>query len=731
VTPWLHSLVAVQSRRPAWALGLRVATIVIVPLVVGLIVDELGYGLIATLGALNVAIADPGGADRLRARALLGATVAEALLLAVGTLVGAHAALAIPLIFVIACAAGLAGAFGEVVGNVAFFSTVMFIIGVGLAGDASDALDRLWLVALGGAWAMLLSLALWPVRPLRPAQLAIASAFGSIASYLRRFIGTVGDLRPAPGRTVLGASEPRAKLAAARDTLNLVEGLAPGGRPAARAFDALSAEGDALLARCEALAAQVAGLPAGTEEGLRGRVSDAIGALARAVAALDALLAHPRRRMPRRDDLDRSLDAFDAAIGGLRARVAAGHAAIEDVVTFRGVDLTLRECAALTERATALARRAVSERRRRDVAGRAERGRAVSAGPRTWIAVVRAQLSPDSALLRHALRFGVALAAGLAIAALFDIQRGYWIDITVAVILRPYIVTTFERGLQRVVGTILGGFIAAGLLSTVSGDIAVVAVLAVLAFLTFAVLPLNYGWAVTFLTPLVVLLVAFALGAGPSVAIDRIVDTLIGAAIAVGAALLLWPQSERGGFGAAVAVTVKSQRAYLDAVLAGDDASPARGRAAAAADDLQGRSRRLAGEPRRGRHGLGAVWEAVAGCRRLYVATVALEAQLRRGGPAVSLHEIRDALDDASDAIAAAFRAGDAPSGAADAVDRALTGLRDDVARLADRRMEELAASPEFTATGSALRSRALVLAELDACATALHRLESAASATA
>jgi uncharacterized membrane protein YccC len=225
--------------------------------------------------------------------------------------------------------------------------------------------------------------------------------------------------------------------------------------------------------------------------------------------------------MPRRNDLDRSLEAFDAAIGALRARVAAGHAAIEDVVTFRGVDLTLRECAALTERATALARRAVSERQRRDVAGRAERGRAVSAGPRAWVAVVRAELTPDSPLLRHALRFGVALAVGLAIAALFDIQRGYWIDITVAVILRPYIVTTFERGLQRVVGTILGGFIAAGLLSAVSGDIAVVAVLAVLAFLTFAVLPLNYGWAVTFLTPLVVLLVAFALGAdraSPSIA---------------------------------------------------------------------------------------------------------------------------------------------------------------------------------------------------------------------
>src|SRR5215213_7889555 len=59
------------------------------PAVVGLITDEFGYGLIATLAALNVGIADPGGADRLRARALMAATIAEAVMLALGTLVGA------------------------------------------------------------------------------------------------------------------------------------------------------------------------------------------------------------------------------------------------------------------------------------------------------------------------------------------------------------------------------------------------------------------------------------------------------------------------------------------------------------------------------------------------------------------------------------------------------------------------------------------------------------------
>ena len=361
---------------------------------------------------------------------------------------------------------------------------------------------------------------------------------------------------------------------------------------------------------------------------------------------------------------------------------------------------------------------------------RAERARAPAGGPRAWAAVVRAELAPSSALLRHSLRFGVALAAGLAVASLFDVRRGYWIDITIAVILRPYIVTTFERGLQRIVGTVLGGFLAAGLLATVSGDVTVVAVLGLLAFATFAVLPVNYGWAVCFLTPLVVLLVGFALGAGPSVAFDRIVDTLIGAAIAIAAALMLWPHSERTGLGDAIATTLQAARGYLDAVLAGHPTVAARGRAGAAVDALEGRYRRLAGEPRRGRRGLGAAWEAVAGCRRLYVATVALETQLARGG-AGGLQPIAGALDEAIDLIAAALRAGAAPPDAVAAVDRALTGLREEVATLAERRRHELAASTELTTTATALRGHALVLAELDACGSALRRLEGAAGALA
>ncbi|MFL5888909.1 MAG: FUSC family protein [Solirubrobacteraceae bacterium] len=243
-----------------------------------------------------------------------------------------------------------------------------------------------------------------------------------------------------------------------------------------------------------------------------------------------------------------------------------------------------------------------------------------------------------------------------------------------------------------------------------------------LAFATFAVLPLNYGWAVLFLTPLVVLMVSFALGAGPAVAIDRIVDTLIGGAIAVAAATLLWPRSERGDFGPALGRALALDREYVSAVLAGRDAAPAGRRAATAADDLEARYRRLAGEPHRGRRGIGAVWEAVAANRRLYLATVALDAQLGGLGAEVFQGWTRSRRG-------CAMRSTPSPMANPLHSTRAsapLTGLRADVLALAERRTHELRANTALTPTAATLRRQALVLAQFDACGAALYRLRSA-----
>jgi uncharacterized membrane protein YccC len=47
------------------------------------------------------------------------------------------------------------------------------------------ALDSAMMVLLGGTWAVVLSLVLWPVDPFRPARTAVAECFGSLAEFVR------------------------------------------------------------------------------------------------------------------------------------------------------------------------------------------------------------------------------------------------------------------------------------------------------------------------------------------------------------------------------------------------------------------------------------------------------------------------------------------------------------------------------------------------------------------
>ena len=72
-------------------------------------------------------------------------------------------------------------------------------------------------------------------------------------------------------------------------------------------------------------------------------------------------------------------------------------------------------------------------------------------------------------MLRHALRFGVLTAAAVAVQRLWDPPFGYWIPLTVSVVLKPYAGTTLVRGAQRLTGTVAGvavGIVISGIISS-------------------------------------------------------------------------------------------------------------------------------------------------------------------------------------------------------------------------------------------------------------------------
>jgi uncharacterized membrane protein YccC len=118
------------------------------------------------------------------------------------------------------------------------------------------------------------------------------------------------------------------------------------------------------------------------------------------------------------------------------------------------------------------------------------------------------------------------------------------VTITIVVVLQPYVGASYVKGLQRIGGTVLGGLLAAGVASTLHGGWAFSAVFFLLAASTVAVLPINYGLYAVLLTPTFVLISETTEGDW-HLARVRVLNTLIGGALALVGTFLLWPSPER------------------------------------------------------------------------------------------------------------------------------------------------------------------------------------------
>ncbi|MDN4473995.1 FUSC family protein [Demequina zhanjiangensis] len=142
----------------------------------------------------------------------------------------------------------------------------------------------------------------------------------------------------------------------------------------------------------------------------------------------------------------------------------------------------------------------------------------------------------------------VALTGTILSVAIVDPDRAYWtVCAGVAVVaMRAPRRAVASRGLHRVVGTVTGALLFAGLAQLSLSTVALALVLGVLQFTIELLVVRHYALALTFITPLVLLLVTSAGGtAGSTVAPERVIDTLVGATLGVLAALI--PAPRRAG----------------------------------------------------------------------------------------------------------------------------------------------------------------------------------------
>jgi hypothetical protein len=236
---------------------------------------------------------------------------------------------------------------------------------------------------------------------------------------------------------------------------------------------------------------------------LRGKAAgqDAIGHLL--TAAADVLAAVAAQSRTARRDAEYALKGVDAAVAAV---------AISDVPVAQRLSRQLHRADALR----------FGRRHLRDWA----------AAFKAAFGVARGHLKPTSPIARHAVRLAGAAASGTAIARFADVPAGYWIPLTVLLVMRPETAHTYTRCVGRVAGICASVMVASALTLLWDPRGLAAAILAVLLLgVTYAVSSLGYIAVTAAFGATIVLLLDIS--DAPSSVSDLLLAVVIGGALTV------------------------------------------------------------------------------------------------------------------------------------------------------------------------------------------------------
>ena len=511
---------------------LRNTAAVVLPLGIGLATGHTEIGLAIGAGALDTMFSDQPGPYRQRMQQLLLASLAAGLASLCGFLIGGQLLLILAATAAFGFFGGLLVVFGTDTARVGMTSMILLVITASTPTSLVGALSGAALIFSGGLLLTLFSLAAWPWQRYLPERHALATVYAGLAVLARQ---QTRDDTDVPALT-----------------------------------DAMTTLQQTLLGRHRA----------------HGRAMEAFGVLLELaerirleLTAMSELHANPSIHAMFRDDAARVLAAIadalaqgespEQAVSALRTLQASEHALLDGSSNTDGLNAHIH---ALSGQLAAAVRNADWAGSRGELRASAEETRLPKAlrSSSAW-ATLRASLTPRSVAFRHAVRTEVCLSAALWISRQLNLPHGYWLPMTAVIVLRPDFAATFNFGLLRVVGTVLGLVLTTVLLHITPNEpwthLALMAVLC-MAFRYLATA--HYGIAVAALTGTVVILLSLGGVSSSAAVMDRVINTALGCGMAL-LAYVAWPTWERGRARAALAVMLDAYANYLRALARPDE----------------------------------------------------------------------------------------------------------------------------------------------------------------
>jgi len=505
---------------PLWVV-LRNTLAVILPLGVGLATGYPEVGLGVGAGALDTMFSDQPGPYRQRMRRLLLAALVAGLAALLGFTIGGQL---LPMLLATAAfgfCGGMLVVFGADAARVGMTSMILLVIAAATPISSTNALLASALIACGGLLLALLAVAAWPLQRYRPERHALAEVYAGLAA-LARQPGQDNDANPALTDAMTALQH------------TLLGRYRAHGR-AMEAFAVLLELAERI--RLELMAISELHAAPAAHARYRLRAARVLDAVARALENAEPPQRAERALAALRNDTRAVPDALTAHLRALDGQLAA---AVRNA-NWAGSRGELRAAAAETQLPRTLQSGSVR-------------------------AMLRANLTPRSVAFRHAVRMAVCLSVALLVSRLFQLPHGYWLPMTAAIVLRADFSATFNFGLLRVVGTVLGLVLTTALLHlTPDSPWAHLALMALLCMAFRWLANAHYGIAVAALTGTVVILLAFE-GVDSGVAVtDRVINTALGCGMAM-LAYLAWPTWERGRAHDALAEMLDAYAGYLRAL---------------------------------------------------------------------------------------------------------------------------------------------------------------------
>ncbi|MEH1807047.1 FUSC family protein, partial [Nostoc sp.] len=555
---FLKFLIQSEPGKPAISNGLRAAFAFGVPMLIGQLINQRESGLLVGLMAHFVNLANVGGPYQIKAKAMVQATLGIAVSVFVGTLVAQVPVLAVVLTLLWGLASGFASLYGNAGANVGLVVGISFITTIAQPGNLEVALVRSLLCLIAGGWAMLLSLVMWPFRPYDPIRIALADCFSAIANYIHAFVGKVA--------TTENILEIRKALETARTALGTLRIGQSSRSWVNEPFLLLIQDGDRLLglviALTELLETHFQQQQYHTVQQL---VDDALAEISVILQAIAKVIS----RKPASIDLGnlkRISEALKEQESLQRKAIAGSETDYTTLVAFTNLVLTLKKLIEqlqyTAQTAKSLADR--SKMSQRDI----DRLLLFEEEQRSPLSLLKENLTLDSAIFRHALRIGVSLTVGVILYSVTNLPMGYWVTLTIILVLKPNLGATFKRFFQRVGGTILGAVLAAILLATITSKPVLDIIILLTVFFGVSLIGFNYGYSVIFFSIFVLLIIDIGHPISWQLAGFRVLNTLIGAGLAFASHYFLWPNWERDRLPSQLATALRESHKYFWDVMA-------------------------------------------------------------------------------------------------------------------------------------------------------------------